>query len=268
MTIRGPAAVIGVTLGLLIVSGLTACIPLPISHTEQVTPRVVGTIQGDDGAGRGDMRIAAAETPDPGSCQWSASTALTDAAGRFALPPVRVRKKIFWLSMMETFGRTAYWICAAPGSTGDSTKPLLARVVGHIAGDSISCLEWQPPGTQELTCDSDHDRHIVSGGEWRDGSAHGTYRLIITIVDTTPYPEYRAFVQWLELSPDTPLHAVRATVELPAPAIDLNPFPAFEERDGAWTVVVKSNRPGMKGADRFMTFTLGKPGVLTLRPNA
>lgn len=269
MTIRGPAAAISLMLGLLVVSGLTACIPFPISHTEQVTPRVTGTIQRDDGAGLSDMRVAAAEKPDPESCQWSASTAVTGTSGRFTLPAVRVRKRIFWLSMMETFGRTAYWICTAPAvPTGRAEKPLLGRVVGHIAGDSVSCLEWRRARMRELTCDNDVDRHIVSGGEWNDGPAHGTYRLIVTTVDAAPSPEYRVFVQWLELSSDKPLHPVRATAQLPAPAIDLNPFPAFNQLDGAWTVVVKSNRPGMKGADRFMTFNLGKPGEMRLRPNA
>jgi len=269
MPIRFPAATLRLTLALLAALGLTACIPLPISHMEQVTPRVVGTIQGDDGLPLGALRVATAENPDAKSCQWSAGAALTDAAGRFAVPAVRVRKKVFWLSMMENFGRAGYWICAAPaGPTDGASTPVLASVVGRIAGDSISCLQWHADGIPQLTCDSDNDRHVISGGEWSDGSTHGTYRLIVTTTDATPYPEYRVFVQWLEFSASERRHPVRATVELPAPAIDLIPFPALEIRDNGWNVVVKSNRPGMKGADRFMTFHVGKPGEIAFRPNA
>lgn len=244
-------------------AAVSGCIPLPIPHRAFATPKVTGVLRSETGAPIAGMRVAAARSPAPKDCAWSDGADVSDSLGRFQLPVVYVRKRILLVSLFENFGMVSYTLCARPPDTVSiDRQPLMADIAGRMRGDSVDCLLWHLQGSTRLTCDTERAHHIVVDGAWSEGASRGTYRLITAPTETDGGSEYRAIVQWLELDRAGRPAALRGSVELPAPAVDMQPAPALTYSAGRWIVVVKSNRPRKRGDERFLRFRLGPPGIV------
>lgn len=253
---------------LVVVATLVAgCIPLPITHMSPVSAASVGTVVDETGAPVTQLRVAPADDARPSSCGWSVAASITDASGRFALPSYAVKRKIFWLTMIESFGMSWYSLCAQPAAPADSTAaPLITDIRGNFRGDSIACLEWRWQEHPELTCTTQYGpQRVVTGGEWSDGHVNGIYRVIIAALGPGKFPDDQAYLQWLELTADGKIARVRAVIELPVGkgGVLTYPAPEINHPDGRWRVVIRSLQPTKWGNDRYVTYILGKLGEAT-----
>lgn len=97
----------------------TACIPIPVTHYAQVTPAVTGTLLRSGGSPIVGARVTAADEPNAAACANAETLGVTDDRGAFHLPRREVRKRIAWLTMMESFGMTWYHVCVELGAPGE-----------------------------------------------------------------------------------------------------------------------------------------------------
>jgi hypothetical protein len=215
---------------------------------ERVAPPVVGVVRREDGSAAAGVRVSSAADATASACARGGPLVTTDAAGRFALPEQRVKKRILWLTLMENFGLVWYGLCAQPAA---AAAPLAAPLTGFFRGDSVDCLLWRWGGAERLSCDNTRRaRTVVTGGAWTDGAVGGEYRVIVY--------GWRAYVQWVELAADGTPARVRTTMELPTEGrLWGDTAPAFTHPN-AWRVVL---------GDRW-TFELGAPGVVARLPGA
>jgi hypothetical protein len=250
---------------------IAGCIPLPISHLSPVSAASVGAVVDEGGSPARGLRIAPAGDATPSACAWNEASATTDVNGRFALPALSVKRRIFWLTMVESFGMSHYWLCAQPASSSDTaTRPLITDIRGNFRGDSIDCLEWNWQQRRQLTCTTQYGpRRITTGAEWSDGQTTGIYRLIVAALGTEKYSDDEAYLQWVELTPGGTPGSVRAVIELPVGKGGVYPYPApeFNRPDGRWRVVIRSIQPTKWGNDRYVTYVLGKPGEVMRGPD-
>src|SRR5712664_4135061 len=200
--------------------GASACVPLPIRHTEQVTASVIGTVRRSDGAPAAGLPVAVTASDEDSVCAGAGGAGVTDSAGRFRLPAVSVRRRILWLTWAESFGMTRYWFCArvlARAPLADSSVAPVQRTVvyGWVHGDTLACLEWTWRSATRVTCNgSIGQRRILTGGAWRDGQTVGTYRVLLP--DEEGWAA-RAVVQWITTGPPggDASDSVHAQTELP-----------------------------------------------------
>lgn len=250
-------------------SGITGCLPLPIPHMEQVTPAVTGTLRNSDGSPIVGARVAVTHTRKDVACTGRGARGVTDARGQFALPEAKVRSGIVWISLMENFGQTWYWLCAgrdsAASSPGDSlTRPLRTSITGSFRGDTLDCVAWRWHDVDDVACNgSVNQRRLIEGGSWSDGGARGSYRIILGDIDGESYGS-RPIVQWIEQrpspSPGGPTAVVRAQAELPTPH-PVSPYGmALRGPDGTWRLTMRSTVPTKWNHDTWFTFELGAPG--------
>src|SRR6266545_2204569 len=96
----------------------TACIPLPIPHTETVIPAVSADFRAPSGRPARGLAIALTGHEKDTACGRAQVHRVTDAEGRIAAPATQERKSIFWLTLMENFGLRTYWLCTGRGFLG------------------------------------------------------------------------------------------------------------------------------------------------------
>ena len=252
---------------LLLPAALDGCLPLPISHTELVTPRVVGTLRRDDGQPIAGAVVNLSNAYDDRTCSTLPARDTSDAAGRFDLPPVTKRQRFVWLTLIDRTSTARFYFCVRPaGSLTAATKVLRSIVFGSVTGDSLRCLQRDGRDARHLTCESSSSyassdmyrwspHFIVEGGRWADGAASGYYRLLLDDADDYGHASQLA-VQWIDSS------GVRATVESAAQeTVRPSPAPKLVQRDGRWYVTTIAVRPTKWANDRQLALELGPPGV-------
>lgn len=269
----------GVVAAVCIILPETACIPIPARYQEQVTPIVVGTLTLDDGTPAAHYLVAATDDDKDFTCSRPGGRGITDSLGQFHLPETKEWKRIFWLTLMENFGMRGYWVCARPaalGAPGGGPVGVLPRafVFGHFSGDSVDCLRWSWQDTTRLSCNAaprwknypKPDLQILRGGSWVDGEVRGNYRVLFAYGDRWPL-EARGVVQWIAANAGT-WNAVRAEKELPTPDSVEFRGASLDQIDGAWRVRVKSQKETKWGNSIWLTFALGRPGVIRELPDS
>ena len=269
---------------LVLTTGAIGCIPLPIPHTAQITPKLTGVLEHSDGSPIAGASIGVADKEHDTTCSQFRMRDTTDEAGRFRLPAMKVRRRIFWLSLMENFGMTGYWLCAQRANAQpDGTHLLRTSVAGMISGDSLRCLEWQAEPARHLTCESwvpvtAHfprrsepelrvvQTRIVEGGSWAEAGANGHYRILLA--DAPDRWGVSAFVQWLDTTASAGNKRVLATVPLPTVEPVGGTAPRFLKQSEDWYVAMIAAKRSSWGNNRPFVFLLGPPGTVRLIPDS
>jgi len=115
--------------------------PMPISHTETVSPPIVGIVRGPDD--RPVRNVAVAVTAGSGStCTEPALRDSTDAAGRFRLPAAKKTYHVFWVIPNFDRAMPAYSLCIGTGDTLLPAYEGLGAIQGDAPLDSITCVQW------------------------------------------------------------------------------------------------------------------------------
>lgn len=181
---------------LILVPG-TGCVPLPIPHTEQVTPAVRADFRA--GTGRGAARVAVALTQSRKDtlCARPVIQRVTDVQGHVEVPEIKKRTSILWVTLMENFGITSYYLCAgridSHGMPGYESR---IEVSGRVTGDDLDCVTWEFAQRLNVTCLNKSSRaRWLEGGRWKTGSGGGTYRVLF--VESPSGNRIHPFVQWL-----------------------------------------------------------------------
>jgi hypothetical protein len=256
----------------LLALGATACLPLPIPHTEQITPHVVGELRRSDGSPLVDTPVALTVWDHDTSCANAVIRRSTDSAGHFALPATKVRKHIFWLTLMENPARsTFYWLCAGTtDSAGEAALRHRTGIWGHLDGDSLACLEWVWLERLRVTCNTEREQRFVTRGDWTDGGTGGTYRVIIAEEEKGLRAHW--YAQWLESSRSAAFVTVRAMAEVPADLADKTwylttaSWVPIASTNGRWYLTVPSIKRTLWGNTRWLRFELGPPGHMRQVP--
>ena len=204
--------------------------PMPISHTETVSPPIVGIVRGPDD--RPVRDVAVAVTAGSGStCTEPALRDSTDAAGRFRLPAAKKTYHVFWVIPNFDRAMPAYSLCVGTGDTLLPAYEGLGAIQGDAPLDSITCVPWSWRNSLRAACSGNIERSLVSGGRSIDGEEAGRYRIILMREDSMPparglgrrvlngpprpHRYFVVVVQWLEQpDPDGPA-TVRTVAELP-----------------------------------------------------
>src|SRR3954469_19785120 len=97
--------------------GTTACLLLPIPHTEIIAPSLVGHVEERDGKPVAGLQLVVSTTE---SCDRPTVSGATDSSGHFRLETPPNRRHWMMVSLME-YGITRYWMCT---SSGDSLRPM------------------------------------------------------------------------------------------------------------------------------------------------
>ena len=261
-----------------------ACIPLPITHTAQVTPKIKGVLKYSDGTPVVGAAIGVSDKAQDTTCTRFGARDTTDDSGRFRLPAMKVRRRIFWLSMMETFGMTGYRLCAQATDPQARTSRLLGTsVAGMVSGDSLNCLQWGTPPAEKLTCESwvpvtTHFRRkddpsvrvvasrIVEGGSWTSAGKNGRYRILLA--DAPERWGKHLFLEWIDTSSAPGPGRVLARAPLSAAEPMGGRAPIFVEQNGQWYAAAIANKIGAFGNERPYVFELGPPGTVRLLPDS
>ena len=253
---------------------VAACIPIPVKHQEQITPALVGKLTLDDGRPARPYYIAASNDDRDRTCSRPGGRGVTDSLGRFRLPETNEERKIFWFTMMESFGMREYWLCARPafaGAPGGAGLQDVARsdIAGHVRGDSLDCLQWRWRDTTRLSCNVAVNAkqqfprgpdQILRGGSWTEGDVTGSYRVLFAQVGRW-MSEARVVVQWVIGAPGT-ADAVRAQMDVPTrDSVELRGA-SLDSVDNAWRLRVQSARKTTWGNDIWLTYELRAPGVI------
>jgi hypothetical protein len=240
----------------------TACVPLPIPHTALVTPSVRGTLRDGDGTPVRGAVVGVTDGHRDRGCHRLAVRDTTDERGRFELPAMHRRRRIFWLTLMENFGMMGYWVCAVPP---DSSLPergvARSSARGYMRGDSLRCVDWSLAGEWRMSCES-LERRIVEGGEWREGGRAGRYQLIATDSDDWGAESIVA-IQWITDSSADP----RIVVTTLAPAGERlqDATPSLLERGGRWYAKLTGvGSTGWRGRQRHPVLEVGPPREVRL----
>jgi hypothetical protein len=245
---------------------VAACIPIPVKHSEQITPAVVGTLSFDDGRPARQYFIAATDEDEDRACSRPGGRGVTNDIGHFQLPQASEEKKILWLTLMENLGMRGYWLCARPaalGAPGGARVEPLSRtyVFGHFRGDTLDCLQWSWRDTTRLSCNANpNTRQILRGGSWTQAETTGSYRLLFVQVGRW-LSAARVVVQWVSADPGMP-NAVRAQMDLPTRDSVEIWGASLDSLDNAWRVRVKSMRKTTWGNDVWLTYELRTPGLI------
>ena len=246
-----------------LLAALASCVPLPIPHTGLATPKVSGTLTHSDGTPMAGAVVAATNEGRDHDCRKFAVRDTTDAQGRFELPTIRERRRIFWLTMIENFGQTWYELCVQPAdSLVRAQRSARTSVETNRSGGSLRCMDWEADAHWHLTCENSWQHAIVEGGRWTDGKTQGTYRLIN--VEPVRFESALA-VQWIADSASEGGSRVRATVLALGGEPLQSETPQASQKDGRFYV---GRTGGSPGRWRRLIFELGAPGELRLLPDS
>ena len=242
---------------------ITACIPLPIPHTERLTPSVRADFRARSGHPAAGVAVALTASRRDTLCERAVIQRVTDARGHIEVPPVEKRKSIFWLTMMDRADGIGYWVCT--GTTDALGAPVYesrSEVSGGRSGDDLDCFTWEAAQRPFVSCYSGRMKRPLQGGRWQQGSAGGTYRVLF--VDRAQGVFARSFVQWLVGD------SIVAVSELPR---DAKPWErkrlGLSERGGRWylTYAVPHSTFWNKLGNRWVTYELGAPGEVREVPS-
>ena len=250
-----------------------ACIPLPIPHSELVTPQVAGTLEDSNGLPARGSLVALTPSEHDTLCTQPTIQQRTDDQGRFQAGATERHKTILLLTLMEDFGYRSYWLCS---TAADSTGKVLYRARTYRLdrnGASLRCLTWVWQDRPRITCNSSNapNDRIIEGGHWVLGATEGTYRVILGGEGAWGYPTH-AFIQWLARpTPRTPervkaaLDSLAAMVELPEEVnIGETPTVSLRQDFGQWLLIVRSTKRTFWGRARSLIYRLGPPGEAVL----
>lgn len=250
----------------LIPLSFTGCVPLPIPHTQQVTPAVRADFRAGTGRRAAGVAVALTTSWKDTLCAQPVIQRVTDAQGHLEVPAVEERTPILWVTLMENFGYTSYYLCAGRiDSLGTRGYESRIEVHGRMAGDSLDCVTWEFAQRLHATCYNDlNPEGWLEGGRWETGSGGGTYRVLFVVVLQRPSRVItHPFVQWLVGD------SIAAVAE-----IDRDSKPWERERlglvakDGRWYLTFAAphstfwNRLG----NRWVTYELGAPGEIREMP--
>lgn len=251
----------------------TAGCPLPIAHTETLSPPLVGVFTHDDGTPVPGARVAVSSEWGDAACVHATRLTTTDSAGLFRLPATEKRHRILWIIPGFDYAMPTYNLCVATENAqfayrGYLSSRWLAPLGGEGSLDSITCLEWALNERPTVICSGTKESLqstgggvLVTGGHWTDEKATGWYRIILT---GHTQDVRHAYLQWVEPSGTDPLQAVRLTRELPVDfgSIDGAAYAKISEHGQRWCATVapvwSSHRPGSKWPG--WRFDLGPPG--------
>lgn len=247
---------------------------LPIPYTESGSPPLTGIIQRRDGTPAADLRIAVSTKYDDSTCTSARASAMTDSAGRFALPRTFIRRRgILLFPAFESFSNS-YTLCGGSGT--DTTLRAIYEGWVPLSPDApsqaLACFEWTWENRDRVTCSTRDESKVVEGGRWVDDGKSGWYRFIVTEElgrapgYRIPVPVPRVYVLWIEESGSHPPLRVREKVQLPIDAkVTAVSHVELLERNGRWY----ANLPGYKKtflndfASAQLRFELGPPGRFT-----
>ena len=252
----------GRRLALLPLLACTAACPVPITHTETLSPPVVGVVHHSDGTPIVGALVGVAYGYSRSPCAEATSQATTDSAGVFRLEAKQKDYRVVWVIPNLDRFPPGYLLCVG---TGDTLRPAYAgrgSLDASAPADSVDCVEWLWQERTRVTCTGKASRAVVEGGRWSDSAGSGWYRLILTSEDSGRRPRPLAVVQWLERSSaDAPV-TVRSTAELPfPPEVQWAADPALGEIYGRWCASIVTDRKTAFGFKRdWLRFTLGPPG--------
>jgi hypothetical protein len=243
--------------------GIAGCVPLPIPHVQQVTPRVAGRVHNSAGKPSSAVQLALTAHDKDTTCLRPSVRAVTDSTGAFQVPFVEERKSIYWFTLMENPARvTQYWLCThAADDSGAPVYQARTEIMGHLDGDTLECLDWSWNERRRIVCNTAEQAHFLVGGTWVQGADTGFYRIILA--DEDKYGSiFRGYVQWVARPGAGRTDSLHAMVELP-----VGPELAWEEggptlvRDnGTWYLTALSRRRSKWNNNRWLRFELGPPG--------
>ena len=260
-------AVIGLSLVVL----CTEACPIPIAHTEALSPPVVGVLRGSDGVLISGARVTVATEYDDSACARAALETTTGAAGTFRLPTTEKRYGVMWVIPNLDRLPPGYRLCISVGDTLQTAYFGRGSLRAPAPLDSLTCLEWAWNRRTRITCTcfAGAEQTLASGGTWTDGEATGWYQLILTEEPTRvphrrfPVERPRAYVQWVEPGSNDSRATVRSMVEL---SIDPKVTALWEidllTRYRKWYVSLRGTRPKFMRdfASTQLMFELGPPG--------
>ena len=91
-----------------VVGSVTACVPLPISHTDVLAPALIGHVQRNSGTPASALPISVSTSE---RCDRPIARGITDSSGGFRIAESTKRERWLWLTMFD-FGQRPYWVCA------------------------------------------------------------------------------------------------------------------------------------------------------------
>lgn len=265
---------------LLLAPCLAGC-PVPISHTETLSPPVVGVVRHSDGTPVVGALVAVAYGYSRTPCGQTTSQVTTDSAGVFRLEAKQKDYKVVWVIPNLDRFPPGYLLCVGVGDTLLPAYGGRGSLDAESEPDSVDCVEWQWRERTRVACAGKAMRGVVEGGRWQDdvtpngasvtpsaasvtpSVARGWYRLILTTEDSGRTSRPLAVVQWLERAePGAPV-TVRATAELPFRGkMEWGVGdPALGEVYGRWCASMTTVRKTFFGfKNEWLRFSLGPPG--------
>ena len=241
----------------------TAGCPVPISHTETLSPPVVGVVRKSDGTPVVGAQIAVAYGYARSPCTRATSLATTDSTGAFRLVATQKDYRVVWVIPNLDRAPPSYLLCVGAGDTLWPAYTGWGSLDAEAEPDSVTCLQWEWRDQMRVTCSGKAQRAVVEGGKWADEDAAGWYRLILTSEDSGRTSRPLAVVQWLEQSGPGSLPILRATAELPFRGnVEWGVAePALGEIYGRWCASMLTLRKTHFGFKReWLRFKLGLPG--------
>src|SRR5690348_1369216 len=242
---------------------ITACIPLPIPHTERVTPSVRADFRARSGHPAAGVADALTASRKDTLCERAVIQRVTDARGHIEVPPVEKRESIFWLTMMDRTDGIGYWVCTGTiDSLGAPVYESRTEISGRMAGDDLDCFSWEAAQRPFVSCYSERMERPLRGGRWQQGSSGGIYRVLF--VHRPHCGDARPFVQWLVGD------SIVAVSELPREAEPCERKRlGLSERGGRWylTYAEPHSTFWIKLGKHWVTYELGAPGEVREVPS-
>ena len=244
--------------------------PVPIAYTETISPPVMGSYYRSDGTPASGAPIALSPGWNDPWCTRAALRTTADSTGAFHIPATQKRYRVFWVVPNLDRAAPSYNLCITAADTLRPAYHGYGSWSRHAPADSITCLEWSWQDRARILCSSRREQSIVTGGYWRDGSATGWYRLLLTVEPTrvkrhrTLVQLPRLYVQWIESTKERIPFRVRTTAEVQlSPDIISLQHGAIENIAGKWYAslyghkrIFINNIP----ASDWNRFELGPPG--------
>jgi hypothetical protein len=264
---------------ILLASCVAGC-PLPIRHTETITPAIVGIVRGPDDRPARNIKVAVAA--GYGSTCSEPARDSTDAAGRFSIPAATKTYQVSWIIPNYDVAAPAYTLCIGTGDTVLAAYTGWGSLEGDAPVDSINCVQWSWQNSPRASCSGDVERSLVSGGRWIEGDATGRYRILLTREDSTPsargtlhrvwngprrpHRYFAVVVQWLEQPDAAGPATVRTALALPLREdVEEAGELSLGEMYGRWCASVRTTRLTHRlywehHVSELNTFILGPPG--------